>query len=176
MRGSGGVARTNALRLCYPIGAEKQRPALWGGGGPRGGRTDLMNIIRTIPQYETQRWVDLLFQPGPPNGPKDPDPLTYPMSRRLSQDVAGGFLYVVYQGKLIGYARIARVESHDGDTVGEEDQAIAAGDRVVLETPLIPTPLPVACRGFRGYRYISTNLHEVSTEVAEAAIAGQEQE
>jgi len=129
-----------------------------------------MNIIRTVPQRETQRWVDLLFQPGPQKGPKDPNPLTYPMRGHLSQDVTGGFLYVVYQKQVIGYASIVRVEAHDRDTVGEEAEPVGAGDTVTIDTALVPMPFSLACRGFRRYRYISTNLHEVSQEAAEAAL------
>ena len=130
-----------------------------------------MNVIRTVPQRETQRWVDLLFQPGPRKGPKDPNPLTYPMSAHLSQEVAGGFLYVVYQGQVIGYASIVQVKAHDGDTVGEEAEPVAAGDTVTIDTALVRMPFPVSCRGFRRYRYISVNLHEVSRDAAEAALA-----
>ena len=129
-----------------------------------------MNIIRTVPQRETKRWVDLLFQPGPRKGPKDPNPLTYPMSRHLSQDVTHGFLYVAYQGQVIGYAPIVQVRAHDTDTVGEESEPIAAGDTVIIDTALIRMPHPLPCRGFRQYRYISTNLHEVSQDAAVAAL------
>lgn len=129
-----------------------------------------MNILRTVPQRETQRWVDLLFQPGPRKGPEDPNPLTYPMSGQLAQDVTGGFLYVVYQGQVIGCAPIVQVEAHDGDTVGEEAEPVAAGDTVIIDTALVRMPFPLTCRGFRKYRYISTNLHEVSRGVAEAAL------
>ncbi len=130
-----------------------------------------MNIIRTVPQRETHRWVDLLFQPGSRKGPKDPNPLTYPMSGHLSQDVTGGFLYVVYQGQVIGYASIVQVEAHDKDTVGEEAEPVAAGDTLIIDTALVRMPFPLACRGFRRYRYISTSLHEVGQDAAEAALA-----
>lgn len=129
-----------------------------------------MNILRTIPQTETQRWVDLLFQPGPPKSEKDPEPLTYPVSRTLSQDVTGGFLYVTYQGQIIGYGKIASVKPHLGDTVGEDDQPVSAGDMILLESPLVKMPFPLDCPGFRGYRYVKANLHELSQQEAQAAL------
>ena len=93
------------------------------------------------------------------------------MSGRLAQDVTGGFLYVVYQGQVVGYASIVQVKAHDRDTVGEEAEPVAAGDTVLIDTALVRMPFPLACRGFRRYRYISANLHEINQNVAEAALA-----
>lgn len=129
-----------------------------------------MNIMRTVPQHETRRWVDLLFQDGPHPGADDPDPLTYPLAKHLGRDVVGGFLYVVYQGAVIGYNRIARVEPHEGDTVGAEDTVVSAGDRLVLEGPLKPMPFPLLSQGFRNYRYMDANLHELMQVAAQEAV------
>lgn len=129
-----------------------------------------MNVIITVDQDQTQQWVDLLFLPGPHPGPTDPDPRTYLLGKRLAQPVTGDFLYVTYRSEIIGYARIARVEPHVGDTVGEEDRPVKAGNRIVVEHPLRRMPFVLRCPGFRSFRYIGTNLHQVSQQQAQAAL------
>ena len=129
-----------------------------------------MNIMRTVPQNEARRWVNLLFQEGPHPGADDPDPLTYPLARKLGRDVVGGFLYLIYQGIVIGYNRIDRVQPHAGDAVGSEDTVVSAGDCLLLESPLKPMPYLVSCHGFRNYRYIDADLHELGQAAAQAEV------
>jgi len=119
-----------------------------------------LNLIRTIPQYETRKWLDLLFQPKTPETAKDCDPLTYPFPVQFREDVSGGYLYVRYRGDIIGYAKIADVQHHTGDAVGAERNPVGSGDRVLLEAPLSPMPRPTLYPGGFRWKYEPDNLHE----------------
>ncbi len=121
-----------------------------------------MNLIRTIPQYAKQEWINLLFEPKSARAPKDFEPLTYPFPVEFRKDVLGGFLYVRYKGEIIGYGKIADVYHHAGDTVGEENIVVSAGDMVILEAPLLPMPAPMPYPGLFRWKYIETNLHQVA--------------
>jgi len=126
-----------------------------------------MNLIRTIPQYATQEWIGLLFEPKSDRAPKDSEPLTYPFPVEFRQNVLGGFLYVRYKGEIIGYGKIADVHHHSGDTVGEENTAVSAGDMVILEAPLLPMPAPTPYPGLFRWKYIAVDLHQVAKPINE---------
>lgn len=119
-----------------------------------------MNLIRTIQQSAKQEWLNLLFDPESGPAPKNFEPLSYPFPMQFRQDVQGGFLYVRYKGKIIGYGKIADVQCHSGDTVGEENIPVSAGDMVILEAPLSPMPASMPYPGLFRWKYIKDNLHE----------------
>jgi len=77
--------------------------------------------------------------------------------------VVGGFLYIRYKEEIIGYGKIAEVHFHLGDTVGEENIPVPAGDKVVLETSLSPMPFPFPYPGAFRWKYIEMNLHDLQT-------------
>ena len=118
-----------------------------------------MNLIRTIPQYATEEWISLLFEPKSECGPRDFNPLTYPFPVEFRKDVLGGFLYVRYKSEIIGYGRIASIEHHSGDTVGVEGIAVRAGDMVILEAPLLPMHSPLPYPGLFRWKYVEADLH-----------------
>ena len=119
-----------------------------------------MNVIRTIPQYETPEWINLLFDPN--SGPNPPDfrPYDYPFPVTFRRDLVGGFLYARYRGEIIGYGKIVAVRSHSGDTVGEEGTTVPAGDNVILAAPLTRMPFVLSCPGGFRWKYVEENLHQ----------------
>ena len=119
-----------------------------------------MNVIRTIQKDANSTWINLLFDPHSSTPPPDFRPLDYPFSVTFRRNVVGGFLYVRYRGSIIGYGKIAAVQPHSGDTVGEECISVPPGDNVILEAPLsrMPNALPYP-GGFR-WKYVEENLHQ----------------
>jgi hypothetical protein len=132
-----------------------------------------MNIMRIVPARESREWVARMFQEGPHPEPNAPDyPLTFPLPAFLGQSVEGGFLYVVYDGEVIGYGKIAEVVEHSGDPVGGEDNHVPPGNKLVIDGPLKRMPFFLSCRGFRRFRYVSENLHTLDKSDAAQVIRG----
>ena len=122
-----------------------------------------MNILRTIPWDEKPEWVELMFKVGPHAEPGAPTyPLDFPLPFKLSQDVSGGFLYVIYRSKIIGYAKVHHVEPHNGHHVGSDDRPMKSGDNIFLDGPLVRMPFVLAHKGFQGIHYSETNLHDLA--------------
>ncbi len=121
-----------------------------------------MNVIRTIQKSATQEWVNLLFDPESGPAPAGFEPLSYPFPRKFRRDIRGGFLYVRYKAEIIGYGKIASIQSHDGDTVGEENIAVGAGDKIILEAPLSHMPFTLLYPGLFRWKYVEANLHQKS--------------
>ena len=119
-----------------------------------------MNVIRTIPQDETQEWVNLLFDPNSGQNPPGFTPLDYPFPVTFRRDLVGGFLYVRYRGEVIGYGKIAEVRSHSGETVGEENTSVPPGDSVILAAPLSRMPFVLAQPGGFRWKYVEEDLHQ----------------
>ncbi|MBI1877383.1 MAG: hypothetical protein HYR94_03975 [Chloroflexi bacterium] len=129
-----------------------------------------MNILKTIPQYAEQGWVDLFFEEGPHENLDFPIHFPFPFTFR--EDIEGDFLYVVYKSNVIGFARISQVISHEGSELGTGVDFIEAGDEVFLEGVLRQMPFTLHCRGFPGIRYTAQNLHELDPVAAEEEIRG----
>ena len=118
-----------------------------------------MNLIRTIQKSATQEWINLLFDPKSGPAPKNFEPLTYPFPVQFRQDAREGFLYIRYKGEIIGYGEIATVQRHSGDTVGEENIPVSAGDMVILKAPLSRMPAPISYPGLFRWKYVEDFLH-----------------
>jgi hypothetical protein len=125
------------------------------------------NVLRTIQKDEKKRWVDLLFEVGPHNGEYVPYyPAEFPSRGRFTKDIKGGYLYVVYRSRVIGFGRIAKVMPHQGMTVGTQEQLVSPGWKIVLEGPCRRLTFDLPCRGFQGYRYTEPRLHELAPDKA----------
>lgn len=123
-----------------------------------------MNVIRTIPKYATPQWVNLLFDPKSGPAPAGFAPLEYPFPVTFRQDLVGGYLYVRYRGEVIGYGKIAAVVPHGGDTVGAENIVVEAGDKVILEAPLLRMPVVLPSQELFRWKYVEAHLHQVPME------------
>jgi hypothetical protein len=132
-----------------------------------------MNMLRTIRKGEEQSWVDRFFQAGPHEGEDDPEyPPTFPFPFKLKKRVQGGYLYIVYRNRVIGYGSIAEVSPRrDVTDVGRTDgRPVNPGDGAILAGPLRKMPFPLRCRGFTGVRYTRQNLHSLNSAAAEEEI------
>lgn len=129
-----------------------------------------MNAIRTIESSETEEWVEATFDPNPrEGGPRVPH--TYPFPFHPRHELAGSFLYVVYRGEVIGYGRIKEVRPHAGDVIGTDLHDVQPGASLILDGALTRMPFKLAARGFMGIRYVDADLHTLSAEDAQRAIA-----
>jgi hypothetical protein len=109
----------------------------------------------------------LVAQRGPHAGDHLPDyPPQFPFPFQIKQPLHEGSLYLVYQGTVHAYGRIARVAWHTGSHVGTFAQRVSPGDAIVLAGPTVPFPYALPCRGFVGIRYTLQNLHELPLEAA----------
>jgi hypothetical protein len=113
-----------------------------------------MNLVMTIERTESQEHIDSLF---------DRDEVRYPFPKRIlrKNELAGGVLYVVYQGRICGYGRIGSIKPHRGMKVGSRPGrwVDGPGDMVVLKGPLKKMPREIKMRGFQGFRYVKKELH-----------------
>jgi hypothetical protein len=127
------------------------------------GKAKIMNIITTIPKREKQEWVEMLFRKGPHKGERVSDyPPRFPFSRRIANPMENGFLYLVFNGELIGYGKVDEHRSCGQVTVGLIPEVVGPGDELVLSGPLKPMPAVLPCQGFRNFRYTDKNLHRLS--------------
>ncbi|NOJ86573.1 hypothetical protein [Myxococcus xanthus] len=116
-----------------------------------------MNLMMTIERTERQEHIDSLFER---------DEVRYPFPKRIlrKDELAGGVLYVVYQGRICGYGQIGSIKQHRGMKVGSRPgrRVDGPGDVVVLNGPLEKMPREISMRGFQGFRYIKKDLHNPS--------------
>ncbi|HZH77752.1 MAG TPA: hypothetical protein VEY88_17130 [Archangium sp.] len=130
-----------------------------------------MNVIRTIQKKESKEWIKKLFKAGPHKGDWVPIyPPIFPFPYQLQQDVVGGYLYLVYDGALLGYGRIAAVKKHTGSPVGTTGDPVSPGEAIHLTRQLTSMPRPLEARGFQGIRYILENLHKLPPDKAQETL------
>jgi hypothetical protein len=140
-----------------------------------------MNILRTAQKEEDPKFIEYFFtserpKEVPPGWKRFPSyPLRFPFPFKFKEDVEGGYLYIVYRGRIIGYGLIESVEPHQGLQVGSKPPCIGKnvkpGDVVVIKGPLTRMPFEIACRGFVNFRYIEDNLHELTFDSAQRVIS-----
>lgn len=84
----------------------------------------------------------------------------------------GEYLYVVYDGSIIGYGVIGHVEERTGETVcgGTQDVNSKWWCRITRE--LLEMPYHVPCIGFEGERTKDINLHECGRSTAINVLKG----
>lgn len=134
-----------------------------------------MNLIRTIQAGEQQSWVNLLFVPGPHKGSWVPlYPFRLPFPCRLRQGLVNGYVYLLYQRRLVGYGIIEKVVPRQSAMlVGTNKQSVRSGDTVVIDGVYkrMPTALQqVEARGFMGPRYTNLDLHTLTPNAVRAAL------
>ena len=109
-----------------------------------------MDITRTIQATENRSWVNQLFS-GPPRQDWFPLPFT---PRKAG---VGDWLYVIYQGEIVGRCKIAAIPPYQGpDPVGGQGHTIDARCRVYVEVPGERSPSTkktLSARGDMGIRY-----------------------
>ena len=131
-----------------------------------------MNIVRTIQKNEGQPRIDWLFgnqNSGNANPPCNPP--IFPLPFKLKQTIAGGFLYLVYDGQVRGYSKITRVYPHSGELVGSQAQFVQPGDAIEIQRPMVRMPFRLVRRGFTGIRYLPSDLHTLSHMAAQKIVS-----
>jgi hypothetical protein len=107
-----------------------------------------MSIIRAIPRTETQEWIDRFFD--------EHTERSFPL-RGFPRDLnEGAWLYLNYQGRIIGRCRILRLERVNRDIpVGSQTQRhpIQSNCRVIVQCPAEPAPREIPMRGRQGFQY-----------------------
>jgi hypothetical protein len=138
-----------------------------------------MNILRTVQKIEHPGHIELFFTSERPEkspyGTRLPSfPLRFPFPFRFREHVKGGYLYLVYRNKIVGYGLIASVvEHHDAKTGSNPPivgKPVRPGEAAVIDGTLIHMPLEIHCRGFVGVRYTKHNLHELDLASAQRVI------
>src|SRR5262245_39816917 len=135
-----------------------------------------MNFLRTITRDEKQTYVEKLFvagqQPADPDGTAAPIfPIFWPVPFVPREALSGGFSYLVHDGGVIGYARVASVEVIDAVVpVGSEGEPVAANAKIHIDGAYARISPPLPASGFQGIRYTAVNLHAVPEADARAAL------
>lgn len=127
-----------------------------------------MNVLRTIQEGESARWMRLIFEEGPhvETGPAVPAyPPSFPFPSRVLQASEGEYLYLVHRQRIVGWGTIAAIVKHDGCEVGSDGNPVHPGESIVLDGPLNRSPewlrAGARMRGFMGIRYVGHNLHQL---------------
>lgn len=130
-----------------------------------------MNVLRTIQAREESDWMQWLFQKSGPRHRDAPGyPPTFPVPFRIRRRIDGGFLYIVYGGRVYAYGEILGVAPHRGARVGTRRQPVKPGHMIVLAGAMRRFPFPLECRGFRRIRYTERQLHKLTPAAARSHI------
>ena len=109
-----------------------------------------MDITRTIQASEDPSWVAQLFDGSIQEA-------WFPLPGRPRKAGVGDWLYVIYQGKIVGRCMIIKIPPYQKpDPVGSQGHTIDARCRVYVEVPGQPVPSdkkPLGAKGLMGIRY-----------------------
>lgn len=116
-----------------------------------------MDIIRTIQASEEPSRVESYF-----NGQMTQ--VCFPLRVKPTKACEGDWLYVIYQGKVVGRCRIDRLQTFQKPTpipVGSDGHIIYARCLVHVQAPGERVPHdknPIDARGWVGFRYAPESL------------------
>jgi hypothetical protein len=108
-----------------------------------------MDITRTIPQTEDPAWVESFF--GGPEREED-----WPFSQRIANVEAGDFLYLIYQGRIVGRFEVVRIRQLAQTRpvpVGTDEYPVEAKTIVYVRFPGERALQLIERRGHRNHRY-----------------------
>lgn len=108
-----------------------------------------MDITRTIPADESQRWLNRLFDGRWAT-------TTFPLAGAPSKTSPGDSLFLIYRGHVVGRFKIIKVRRvRETVTVGSQGaKRIAARCKIVVQCPGERPVVVLRRRGHQGVRYV----------------------